>query len=204
MHPTLLFFLPFFGACNDKEATDTASEPQSDTGNSPQSDSGNDPQDTAEPDTAQPDTAQTDPPQWTNICLNMPDADHEILFSGNAYHDGMIMNPELVITTQEEWDVFTTELIFQSQNEALTRDDFDWGSEHVAVLSVYVSSTCGLAVLDADSCTLGAQSHLFMAVDDTSGNCENICEAEGQALLIVAMPITDTFFTSELVPTCDE
>ena len=169
------------------------------------------PSDTEETDDTEQDTNDTDsatdtstPEQtWSNLCSGMPDDGHEILYAGVAYHESMAMNSELLITNQQEWDAFAAELLLQNLDETLPRDTFDWSSEHVAVLSVNESSTCGMVVLEADSCIIDAQAHLYLAVEDTSGGCETVCDAEGQVLLIVAKPTGDTSFNNEVIPGCE-
>jgi len=51
---------------------------------------------------------------------------------------------------------------------------------------------------------LEEKSHLYLAVEDSSGGCENICSSEDQFMLISATPIGDSAFTSVIVPACPE
>ena len=160
------------------------------------------PDDTSTQDTdTDTDTAPTEAP-WNNICEGVPGDDHEILFSGYAYHDALAMNPELLISSQTDWETFESQLIFQNLSETLPRTTFDWSIEEVAVLSVYETSTCGLTLLAGDSCIINGQSQLYLAVEDSSGECDAVCEADGQVMLIVAKPIGDTAYTQEVVPGC--
>ena len=160
-----------------------------------------DPADTDDTNTGT-DTA-TSEQGWTNVCSGMPDDGHEVLYAGVAYHDAMRDTSELTIDTQQDWDVFFADLLFLNLDETLPRDTFDWSTEHIAVSSVFESSTCGMGVLEADSCDIDGQAHLYLAVEDSSSGCESVCDAEGQVMLIVVKPAGETVFNQEVLPGCE-
>jgi hypothetical protein len=78
------------------------------------------------------------------------------------------------------------------------RGAVDWGAEppaaevdfedvRLVVLGAYVSSTCSLGVSGVQVYG-GAAPHVVAVFEDRSGACEVTCEAEGAAVVVVAVP----------------
>ena len=136
------------------------------------------------------------------ICVDANIDGHETLYQGRAYSD--IEGDYLIIDTQEAWLLFQESLSLPTETDALTRTDIDWTQEQVAVASAFVASTCGLYTQVSDSCTKEDISFVQLVVDDFSGSCESVCDAEDQVLLIAAIPIGEVQVDTTIVPTCKE
>lgn len=136
------------------------------------------------------------------ICVDASTEGHETLYQGRAYSD--IEGDSLIIDTQEDWALFQESLSLPTTTDTLTRTDIDWTQEQVVVASAFVASTCGLYTQVSDSCTKEETSFVQLVVDDFSGSCESVCDAEDQVLLIVAIPIAEVQVETTIVPTCKE
>ncbi len=82
------------------------------------------------------------------------------------------------------------------------RGQVDWGAEppadpdfdavRVVVASTAVGSTCSLGVVSVDTyagaADGGAAPHVRAVFEDRTGACEVTCEAEGAAVVVVAVP----------------
>lgn len=115
-------------------------------------------------------------------------AAHEVLYSGSGYFNEPIGTAGLTITDQAGWEDFVAGFGFSSESDSFARDTFDWSVEQVMVGSVFVGSTCGLTIDVAESCEVDETAVLHMLVEDSSGGCETVCDAEGQTVHIVAVP----------------
>ena len=133
------------------------------------------------------------------VCLDASTAGHEVLYQGRAYYD--MEGDSLVLSNDEDWTTFQENL---TPTDSLLRTDMDWTQEQVVVASTHVASTCGLYTQIAASCTKEDVSVLQLVVDDFSGSCESVCDAEDQVLLIVAVPVGETEVQTTIVPTCKE
>ena len=136
------------------------------------------------------------------ICVDANTDGHETLYQGRSFYD--MEGDSLVIETEEDWALFQESLILATTSDTLVRTDIDWTQEQVVVASTHVGSTCGLYTQIAASCTKDDISYLQLAVDDFSGSCDWVCDAEDQVLLIVAVPIGDVEVQTTIVPTCKE
>ena len=58
--------------------------------------------------------------------------------------------------------------------------------------SAYESSTCGFSLLLADACNIDDSAILHMQVEDSSGGCDAVCDAEGQMVHVVVAPSAST------------
>ena len=137
-------------------------------------------------DTSSPTGAIENP--ITNPCEGVSDS-HEVLYSGSGYFNEPIGTTGLTITDQAEWDDFVMGFGFTFEGDSFARDAFDWSVEQVMVGSVFLGSTCGLSIDVATSCVVGETAVLHMEVEDSSGGCETVCDAEGQQVHIVAAPV---------------
>ena len=136
------------------------------------------------------------------LCVDASIDGHEILYQGRAYSD--IEGDSLIIETEEEWSLFQENLSLATTTDALVRTDIDWTQEHVVVASAFVASTCGLYTQISDTCTKEDVSIVQLVVDDFSGSCESVCDAEDQVLLIAAVPLGEVQVETTIVPTCKE
>ena len=136
------------------------------------------------------------------ICIDASIDGHETLYQGRAYSD--IEGDSLIIDTQEAWVLFQESLSLPTSTDTLARTDIDWTQEQVAVASAFVASTCGLYTQVSDSCTKEEISFVQLVVDDFSGSCESVCDAEDQVLLIAVVPIGEVQVETTIVPTCKE
>ena len=136
------------------------------------------------------------------VCVDASIEGHETLYQGRAYSD--IEGDSLIIDTEEEWSLFQESLLLPTTTDSLVRTDIDWTQEQVVVASTHVASTCGLYTQIADSCTKEDALLVQLVVDDFSGSCESVCEAEDQVLLIAAVPIGEVRVETTIVPTCKE
>lgn len=123
----------------------------------------------------------------TNLCEGVSDS-HEVLYSGSGYFNDPIGTAGLTITDQTGWDEFVAGFGFTFEGDSFARDTFDWSVEQVMVGSVFVGSTCGLSIDVATSCVVDETAVLHMEVENASGGCETVCDAEGQQVHIVAVP----------------
>jgi len=136
------------------------------------------------------------------VCVDASTEGHDVLYQGRAYFD--MDGDALVIENEEDWVIFQEGLMLATTADTLLRTEMDWTQEQVVVASAHVASTCGLYTQIADSCTKDNVSILQLVVDDFSGSCESVCDAEDQVLLIVALPLGETEVQSTIVPTCKE
>ena len=137
------------------------------------------------------DTSSVDPSspsQSENPCAQEDETGYEVLFSGGAYVDNLWNETSLIIQDQEAWDSFVDMLSFVQQSDSLPRDTFDWSTEQVVVASAFESSTCGLSVTVATSCIIDSQPTVYLEVEDSSGGCQSVCDAEGQVIYVVVLP----------------
>ena len=133
------------------------------------------------------DTAETSVPLLDNPCEGITDS-LEVLYSGRGGLNEPAGTGGTTIATQEEWDIFVEEFWFGRTSDSFSRDTFDWSTEQVLVGSTYESSTCGLSILAADACTVNESAILHMQVEDSSGGCDAVCDAEGQMVHVVVAP----------------
>ena len=147
--------------------------------------------DTSATTTETGDTGETSVPLIDNPCEGVTDS-LEVLYSGRGGLNEPTGTDGLTITTQEEWDVFAQEFWFGRTSDSFSRDTFDWSTEQVLVGTAYESSTCGLSILAADACTVNESAILHMQVEDSSGGCDAICDAEGQMVHVVVAPSAST------------
>jgi len=136
-------------------------------------------------DTSSPSSAVENP--ITNPCEGVSES-YEVLYSGSGYFTEPIGTAGLTITDQSEWDEFVMGFGFTFEGDSFARDTFDWSVEQVMVGSVFVGSTCGLSIDVATSCEIDETAVLHMLVEDSSGGCETVCDAEGQTVHIVVVP----------------
>ena len=135
------------------------------------------------------DTAVTSVPLIDNPCEGITDS-LEVLYSGRGGPNEPTGTSGLTITTQEEWDAFAQGFWFGRVGDSFSRETFDWSTEQVLVGTAYESSTCGFSLLLADACTVDETAILHMQVEDSSGGCDAVCDAEGQMVHVVAAPST--------------
>jgi len=136
------------------------------------------------------------------LCLDAPAEGHEILFAAGAFADSLIVESGIGITDQSAWDNFLGEFTTLNQGDALSRTEIDWSTEQVAVASVFVSSSCGLSVVIAETCEIDGATTVQLAVEDRSGSCRAVCDMEEQRLLIAAVPHGELRFVTEVLPAC--
>ena len=110
------------------------------------------------------------------------------MYSGWGGFDEPIGTGGLTITTQEDWDAFVSGFSFGRDSDSFSRDTFDWSTEQVLVGSVFQSSTCGLSMLVSAACNVDGEAIVHMQVEDSSGGCDAVCDAEGQQVHIVTAP----------------
>ena len=137
------------------------------------------------------DTGETSSPLLDNPCEGSTDS-LEVLYSGRGGLDEPTGTSGLTITTQEEWDAFAQGFWFGRTSDSFSRDIFDWSTEQVLVGSAYESSTCGFSLLLADACTVDDSAVVHMQVEDSSGGCDAVCDAEGQMVHVVVAPSAST------------
>ena len=133
------------------------------------------------------DTGETSVPLIDNPCEDSTDS-LEVLYSGWGGFDEPIGTGGLTITNQEDWDAFVSGFSFGRDSDNFSRDTFDWSTEQVLVGSVFQSSTCGLSMLVSAACNVDGEAIVHMQVEDSSGGCDAVCDAEGQQVHIVTAP----------------
>ena len=116
----------------------------------------------------------------------------EVLYSGWGGFDEPIGTGGLTITTQEDWDAFVSGFSFGRDTNRFSRDTFDWSMEQVLVGSIFQSSTCGLSMLVSAACSVDGKAIVHMQVEDSSGGCDAVCDAEGQMVHVVVAPSSAT------------
>ena len=146
--------------------------------------------------------ATTEKEKIEEICTDSSTEGHEILYQGRAYFD--MEGDTLIIDSEEAWALFQESVLLSSDSDSFLRTDIDWPQEQVVVASAFVASTCGLYIQTADSCTKDDSATLQLVVDDFSGSCETVCEAEDQVLLVAAVPLGEVDVHTTIVPTCKE
>lgn len=138
------------------------------------------------------DTGETSVPLIDNPCEGVTDS-LEVLYSGRGgLNEPTGTEAGLTITTQEEWDTFSQQFWFGRTSDSFSRDTFDWTTEQVLVGSAFEASTCGLSLLVADACSVEDVAILHMQVEDSSGGCDAVCDAEGQVVHVVVAPSSAT------------
>ena len=137
------------------------------------------------------DTGETSVPLIDNPCEGVTDS-LEVLYSGRGGLNEPTGTEGLTITTQEEWDTFSQQFWFGRTSDSFSRDTFDWTTEQVLVGSAFEASTCGLSLLIADACSVDDAAILHLQVEDSSGGCDAVCDAEGQMVHVVVAPSSAT------------
>ena len=118
-----------------------------------------------------------DPPEICEICEHVDAEAFEVLFQGNAYADSLREGDGTVIDNDQDWQAFLAELVPNEVGAAPSRTNIDFSIEQVVVASYYMSSTCGLEIIDVESCPSTENVHLCMVVDDSSYQCDGACDA---------------------------
>ena len=147
--------------------------------------------DTSTTTTEPSDTGESPVPLIDNPCEGSTDS-LEVLYSGHGGLDVSTSTSGLTITTQEEWDAFAQGFWFGRVGDNFSRETFDWSTEQVLVGSAYESSTCGFSLLLADACNVDNSAVVHMQVEDSSGGCDAVCDAEGQMVHVVVAPSAST------------
>ena len=137
------------------------------------------------------DTGETSVPLIDNPCEGVTDS-LEVLYSGRGGLNEPTGTEGLTIATQEEWDAFVQGFWFGRDSDSFSRDTFDWSTEQVLVGSAFEASTCGFSLLLADACNVDDSAILHMQVEDSSGGCDAVCDAEGQMVHVVVAPSAST------------
>ncbi len=125
--------------------------------------------------------------QIDNPCEGITET-YEVLYEGRASLGEPIGTAGLTIDSQEDWDAFVAGFYFGTEEDAFSRDVFDWTVEQVAVASIFSGSTCGINLLETGACSVDGQSVVHVHAEDSSSNCEVVCDAEGQQVYIVVVP----------------
>ena len=124
-----------------------------------------------------------------NPCEDSTDSSEVLGRSGWGGFDEPIGTGGLTITTQEDWDAFVSELsrlvVIQI---VLVVIPLIGVQEQVLVGSAFQSSTCGLSLLVSAACNVDGEAIVHMQVEDSSGGCDAVCDAEGQQVHIVVAP----------------
>lgn len=137
------------------------------------------------------DTGETSVALIDNPCEGSSDS-LQVLYSGRGGLNEPTGTGGLTIVNQAEWDAFAEGFWFGRDSDSFSRETFDWTTEQVLVGSTYESSTCGLSILLADACSVDESAILHLQVEDSSGGCDAVCDAEGQMVHVVVAPSSAT------------
>lgn len=87
-----------------------------------------------------------------------------------------------VITDEATWQTFQDDV-------GLELGEVDFGTRQVVAVWARVSSTCGMFLEDWFATQLDDdQVYVQATVIDTTGTCEEVCDAEGTAMLVITLP----------------
>ena len=139
-----------------------------------------------------------------NPCEDVNSQQYEVLYTGRAYVDDMWGLSELTISDQATWDSFVEGFSFGNLSDSFSRDTFDWSTEKVAVASAHVGSTCGLSLTTAESCPNDGEPLLYLEVEDSSGGCDAVCDAEDQIVYVIVVGASSNpQYTINIMDGCD-
>ncbi len=112
----------------------------------------------------------------------------ESVYGGDVYSGTYARTVEArVFDTEADWLAFIGGVIPHEEVGVI-----DFATQRVAAGFVVVPSTCGLVVGDvAVTQAPGEVIHVDFTVHDTSGGCDTVCLAVGEALVAVAVPRDD-------------
>ncbi len=122
-------------------------------------------------------------------------ADYTLLFAGPfSSNEGGAGPGSEILHSVEEYNAYLAEAI---PSGGIIDVEIDFETTQVLVASHYVSSTCELH-LDGYNVENIADTgiHLEMYVTDTSGDCEEVCDAEGTQMVMVVVGNDRTGSTS--------